>query len=30
MALTPEQQALADKLTNLQRGVVLGVIMGNK
>lgn len=28
MALTPEQQALADKLTNLQRGVVLGVVAG--
>lgn len=28
MALTPEQQAMADKLTNLQRGVVLGVVAG--
>lgn len=28
MALTSEQQALADKLTNLQRGVVLGVVAG--
>lgn len=28
MALTPEQQALADKLTNLQRGTVLGVVAG--
>jgi phage terminase small subunit len=28
MALTPEQQELADKLTNLQRGVVLGVVAG--
>lgn len=28
MALTPDQQALADKLTNLQRGVVLGVVAG--
>lgn len=26
--MTPEQQALADKLTNLQRGVVLGVVAG--
>jgi phage terminase small subunit len=28
MALTPEQQELADRLTNLQRGVVLGVVAG--
>lgn len=28
MKLTPEQQELADKLTNLQRGVVLGVVAG--
>lgn len=26
--MTPEQQALSDKLTNLQRGVVLGVVAG--
>lgn len=26
--MTPEQQELADKLTNLQRGVVLGVVAG--
>lgn len=26
--MTPEQQALADKLTNLQRGTVLGVVAG--
>lgn len=26
--MTPDQQALADKLTNLQRGVVLGVVAG--
>lgn len=28
MALTPEQQALSDALTKLQRGVVLGVVAG--
>lgn len=26
--MTPEQQALADRLTNLQRGTVLGVVAG--
>lgn len=27
-SLTPEQQVLADRLTNLQRGTVLGVVAG--
>lgn len=26
--MTPEQQALADKLTNLQRGVVMEIVAG--